>query len=299
MKVLVLGGSGIVGETFLEKANQHQLLATYDKNEINSNIVKTFQIHLPDDSLKIEKIILDELPDIVINFMAYSNADFCEENKIKTYDLHVKNTKLITTTCTKINSKLIFISTDYVFDGKKGNYQENDIPNPVNYYGETKYEAEKIVLSNTNNLILRTSLVYGSSTKVRFLNFVLDKLINNQDIYAFDDIFNSATLVDDLVNAILKSIDFNAVGILHVAGSTCVSRFEFVNIVANIFNFNTKLIKPVSITTAKFKAQRPIKPCLNTSKANKILKMKFSSVEEGIKQIFEKENNIIHYKNKK
>ena len=294
MKILVLGGSGIVGETFLEKANQHQLLATYDKNKINSTTVKTFQIHLPDDSLKIEKIIIDEHQDIVINFMAYSNADFCEENKIKTHDLHVKNTKLIVTMCTKINAKLIFISTDYVFDGEKGNYQENDIPNPVNYYGETKYEAEKIILNNTNNLILRTSLVYGSSTKVRFLNFVLDKLINNQEIYAFDDIFNSATLVDDLVNAILKSVDFNVVGILHVAGPTCVSRFEFANIVANIFKFNNKLIKPVSINTAKFKAQRPIKPCLNTSKANKILKMRFSTVEEGIKQIFEKENNTIH-----
>lgn len=290
MKILVLGGSGIVGETFLEKANQHQLLATYDKNKINLSNVITFQIHLPDDSILLKKLIIDEHPDVVINSMAYSNADFCEENKEKTYDLHVKITKLITTICKEINTKLIFLSSDYVFGNEKERYQENDLPNPINYYGKTKYEAEKIVLNDTNNLVLRTSLIYGSSAKVRFLNFVIDKLEKEEEIYAYDDIFNSATFVDELIDAILKSIDFNVTGILHIAGSNCISRFEFANTIAKIFNFNHKLIKPISITTAKLKAQRPIKPCLDNSKASKILKIKFSTIQEGIKQIHKQKN---------
>lgn len=291
MKILVLGGSGIVGETFLEKAKKHQLLATYDKNKINSNTITVFQIHLPDDSLKLKKLIINEQPEIVLNTMAYSNADFCEENKEKTYDLHVKITKIITTVCNEINAKIIFLSTDYVFDGKKGNYQEEDLPNPINYYGETKYEAEKIILNNSNNLILRTSLIYGSGIKIRFLNFVLDNLKKEQEIYAYNDVFNSATLVDELVNAILKSIDFNICGILHVAGLTCVSRFEFAKTIAKIFNFNQKLIKPISVTTAKLKANRPIRPCLDSSKARKILKMEFSTIDEGVKQIYEQINH--------
>jgi dTDP-4-dehydrorhamnose reductase len=290
MKILVLGGSGIVGEKFLEKGNEYKLLATHDKNEIDSNVIKKFQIHLPDDSFKLKKMIIDERPEIILNTMAYSNADFCEENKEKTYELHVKITKMITTVCNEINAKMIFLSSDYVFDGKKGNYQENDMPNPINYYGKTKYEAEKIILENPNNLIIRTSLIYGSSNKIRFLNFVLDNLKKGCEINAYNDIFNSATFVDELVNAILKSIDLNITGILNIVGSTCVSRFEFANAIAKNFNLNQKLIKPISVTVVKLKANRPIKPCLDNTKAKKVLKMKFSTIDEGIKQIFEQKN---------
>jgi dTDP-4-dehydrorhamnose reductase len=291
MKILILGGSGVVGETFLEKSKEHELLATYDKNKIVQKDVTTFQIHLSDDLAKLKELIVNEKPEIIINFMAYSNADFCEENKIKTYDLHVNTTKIIATICSEMNIKLIFLSSDYVFDGKKSNYQEHNLPNPINYYGITKYEAERCVLTNPNNLVIRTSLIYGSSTKVRFLKFVLDNLLKEQEIFAYDDIFNNATLVDELSDAILKSMDLNISGILHIVGSSCVSRFEFANIIAKIFNYNNNLIKPTSVISANLKANRPVKPCLDNSKASKILKMKFSTIEEGVQLVYQQLNN--------
>ena len=292
MKILVLGGSGLIGDHFITNSKSNDFITTYRNNVTNFSNVISVKINLPQDWPKLEELILKEKPDIVLNSIAYSNSDFCETNREETYMLHVKISEKITTICSKINSKIVFLSTDYVFDGKKGNYSENDKTNPINYYGHTKDLAEKIILKNENNLVLRTAMVYGLSSKVRFLRYVIENLKKDQEINTYDDIFNSATLLDDLTNGISKAIEFDANGIYHMVGSSCVSRFDFAKTVAKVFNFNENLIKPASIVSAKLKAQRPINPCLNNSKAVKTFGIKFSSINEGIKQIYERRNDL-------
>ena len=292
MKILVLGGSGLVGEHFTTNSKLNDFITTYKNNETNFSNISSVKINLPQDWSKLEELILKEKPDVVLNSIAYSNPDFCETNREETYTLHVKISEKITTLCSKINSKIVFLSTDYVFDGKKGNYTENDKTNPINYYGHTKDLAEKIILKNENNLVLRTAMVYGSSSKVRFLRYVIENLKKDQEINTYDDISNSATLLDDLTNGISKAIESNASGIYHIVGSSCVSRFDFAKTVAKIFNFNENLVKPVSILSAKLKAKRPINPCLNNSKASKTFGIKFSSINEGIKQIYERRSDL-------
>ena len=292
MKILVLGGSGLVGDHFITNSKPNDVITTYRNNVTNFPTIISVKINLPQDWLKLEELILKEKPDIVLNSIAYSNSDFCETNREETYTLHVKISEKITTICSKINSKIVFLSTDYVFDGKKGNYAENDKPNPINYYGHTKDLAEKIILKNENNLVLRTAMVYGLSSKVRFLRYVIENLKKDQEINTYDDIFNSATLLDDLTNGISKAIELDASGIYHIVGSSCVSRFDFAKTVAKVFDFNENLVKPVSILSAKLKAQRPINPCLNNSKASKTFGIKFSSINEGIKQIYERRNDL-------
>ena len=107
--------------------------------------------------------------------------------------------------------------------------------------------AEKIILKNENNLVIRTSMVYGSSPKVRFLRYVIENLKNCQAINTYDDIFNSATLLDDLTNGILKAIETNATGIFHMAGSSCVSRFDFAKTIAEIFDYDMNLVQPTLV----------------------------------------------------
>ena len=286
MKILVLGGSGLVGDHFITNSKSNDFITTYRNNETNFPNIISVKINLPQDWSKLEELILKEKPDVVLNSIAYSNSDFCEINREEVYTLHVKISEKITTICSKINSKIVFLSTDYVFDGKKGNYVENDETNPINYYGYSKDLAEKITLKNKNNLVLRTAMVYGLSSKVRFLRYVIENLGKNQEINVYDDIFNSATLLDDLTNGISKAIEFDANGIYHMAGSSCVSRFDFAKTIAKVFNFNENLVKPVSIVSAKLKAQRPVNPCLNNSKAVKTLNIKFSSINEGIKRVY-------------
>jgi len=288
----VLGGSGLVGDHFITNSKSNDFITTYRNNVTNFPNIISVKINLPQDWLKLEELILKEKPDIVLNSIAYSNSDFCEINREEVYTLHVKISEKITTICSKINSKIVFLSTDYVFDGKKGNYAENDKTNPINYYGRTKDLAEKIILKNENNLVLRTAMVYGLSSKVRFLRYVIENLKKDQEINTYDDIFNSATLLGDLTNGISKAIEFDASGIYHIVGSSCVSRFDFAKTVAKVFDFNENLVKPVSILSAKLKAQRPINPCLNNSKASKTFGIKFSSINEGIKQIYERRSDL-------
>ena len=292
MKILVLGGSGLVGDHFITNSKSNDFITTYRNNVTNFPNIISVKINLPQDWPKLEELILKEKPDIVLNSIAYSNSDFCETNREETYMLHVKISEKITTICSKINSKIVFLSTDYVFDGKKGNYAENDKTNPINYYGHTKDLAEKIILKNENNLVLRTAMVYGLSSKVRFLRYVIENLKKDQEINTYNDIFNSATLLGDLTNGISKAIELDASGIYHIVGSSCVSRFDFAKTVAKVFDFNENLVKPVSILSAKLKAKRPINPCLNNSKASKTFGIKFSSINEGIKQIYERRSDL-------
>jgi len=292
MKILVLGGSGLVGNYFITNSKSHDIITTYKNNEINFSNVLSKKINLPENWSKLEELILKQKPDLVLNSIAYSNSDFCETNREDVFALHVNITEKITAVCSKINSKIIFLSTDYVYDGKKGKYTEDDKTNPINYYGYTKDLAEKITLKNKNNLVLRTAMVYGSSPKVRFLRYVIENLRKGQEINTYDDIFNSATSLDDLTNGILKGIETDANGIFHIVGSSCISRFDFAKTVAKIFNFNENLVKPVSILSAKLKAKRPINPCLDNSKAEKAFDIKFSTISEGIKQVYQKQNDL-------
>ena len=188
---------------------------------------------------------------------------------------------------------MVFISTDYVFDGKQNKkYTEDDKPNPINYYGQTKVLAEKIVLKDPKNVVLRTSLVYGYGERVRFMKYVLDSLKKGNEVFAYNDIFNSATNLDELVESIKKVIEEDARGIFHTAGSTCVTRYDFAKIIARKFGFDESLVKSISIKESDIKAKRPVKPCLDNSKCSKILGYDFSDIESGVLRVF---NNITNF----
>jgi dTDP-4-dehydrorhamnose reductase len=286
LKILVLGGNGLIGRKIVEKfKNKFDIISTY-KNKPPSNNTQSVKVSLPKDIAILENLIEKMKPDIIINTMAYSNLDFCEEHKEETFLLHVKMTDEISSICSKINSKMIFISTDYVFDGKQyKKYTEDDKPNPINYYGHTKVLAEEIVLKDPKNVVLRTSLVYGYGERVRFMKYVIDSLKNGNKIFAYNDIFNSATNLDELVEAIEKVIKKDAKGIFHLVGSTCVTRYDFAKIIARKFGFDESLVKSISIKASNMKAKRPVKPCLDNSKCSKILGYNFSNIELGVLKV--------------
>ena len=293
LKILVLGGSGLIGNKILKKfKNQFDIISTHSNNPPSNNI-HSIKISLPDDLLVLKNLIEKEKPDVVINAMAYSNLDFCEDHKKDTFLLHVEMTEKISSICENNVSKIIFISTDYVFDGKQNEkYNEDDEPNPINYYGHTKALAEKIVLKNPNNVVLRTSLVYGYGKRVRFMKYVLDSLKNGNEVFAYNDIFNSATNLEEFVESIEKVIEKNANGIFHTSGSTCVTRYDFAKIIARKFGFDESLIKSISIKESKVKAKRPVKPCLNNSKCSKILGYNFSNIELGVLKVLNEIKNV-------
>ena len=291
MKVLVLGGSGLIGKSLLKlNNNKLDIVATYNTNQINMEEVLSVKCSLPTDFNKLENTIISEKPNVIVNTMGYSNIDFCEINKEETHQLHVKITEKIAKLATTYNIKTIFLSSDYVFNGKKGNYVESDLPNPINYYGKTKLEAEKIILKQPQNVVFRTSVIYDWDFRVRFFNYVVDNLKNQREIEATYDVFNSVTLVDSLIQSIFLAIKKDVSGLFHVVDSTCVNRFEFAKCIAEIFKLDKKLIKKKSIDDIDVIAKRPKNACLNNSKAKKELGMEFRTLEKGIKKVLDKIN---------
>ena len=290
MKLLVLGGSGLIGNALLKNSkNEFDILTTFYKNHISIKNVRSFQYSFPNDLNNLRELLEKEKPDVLVNTMGYSNIDFCELNKSDTEMLHVEFTEKICKLCENIGTKQIFLSSDYVFDGEKGNYSEDDVPNPVNYYGLSKLKAEQLILKNPINTVIRTSVIYDWDYRARFFNSVIKNLQNNQEVNATTDVYNSVTFLDNLVESIFKVITLNQNGIFHVVDSACVNRFEFAEMIAKIFRLDKNLIKTVSVQDEpKNIAKRPKNACLNNSKAKKELGLNFNTIEEGVSRVFMK-----------
>ena len=293
-RLLVIGGSGLVGSTLLEHAQKYELHATFNKNPIINNKVNSIQIELLDKEEKIIKIINEIKPEYIIHTAAHPSVDICEKDHIIAEKLHVKTTKTITDACSKIDAKLIYLSTDAVFDGKNiAKYTEKDIPNPINYYGLTKLNAEKIVLSEDKNVILRTSVVYGNHVKSRFTNWIINNLNQKIKVDPHNDQYNTPTLVNDLVQSIIKIISNDVCGLFHATGKTCLSRYEFAKEISLQFGFDQNLIIPVTSEQKKQDAPRPKKTCLDSNKLEKAINYKFSNITEGITFLTNNSENII------
>ena len=291
-KLLIIGGASLVGNTIIDYAkDDYELFATEHNIPINNPKVSSVKLDLLDGGKKIIDYIKKIKPSAVIHTVAFPNVDFCELNPKLTDSLHVKITEEISEICSTVNSKLIYFSTDAVFDGNKsGKYVELDTPNPISYYGKTKLEAEKIILQNSNNLILRTTVIYGWHTRSRFTNWVLDSLKNKKTVTAFTDQYNTPTLVNDLAQSIFPIIEKDISGLFHASGKTCLNRFEFAKKLATTFNLDENLIIPTKSSEINQIAPRPKIGCLDSSKFEDKIDMKFNEIDSGISHIFSLSN---------
>lgn len=294
-KLLIIGGSGLVGSTLATYAmNDYDVVLTYNKNKPDALNFQSYKVDLLDDRETIIDLIKTLKPNFVVHTAAHPSVDLCETNPDLANELHIDVTKDIATICTKTNSKLIYLSTDAVFNGNsEKNYFESDKPDPINHYGLTKLNAEDIILNSSNqNVILRTAVIYGWHKKSRFSNWVIDSLKEKITIDPHIDQYNSPTLVDDLAKVILKIIEMNISGLFHATGRTCVSRFEFASLIADVFNLDEKLITPVTSLKKKQLSPRPKHTCLDSSLLEKTINFKFCDLLSGIKFLLEKSQNI-------
>jgi len=283
MNILIIGGSGLVGSTlskYLEPNNEIHL--TTNTRDVSDTYNKT-KIDLLHDYKKLEKLIDDFKPNVIVNTAAYPNVDFCETHKKESDYLHVEIVKKLIEKCCKTNSKQIYLSSDAVFDGNSNSkYIESDLTNPLSHYGKTKLNAEKILLeSSSSNTVLRTTVIYGWHERSRFTNWVLKKLRNNEQVPGFIDQRNTPTLVDDLALAIKRIIEDDISGLYHAVGKSCLSRYDFALLLAEKFELSKELVIPV-ISKNMQEAPRPINGCLDCENLENIINFKFSSIQTGV-----------------
>lgn len=244
-KLLIFGGSGLVGSKFISSFRH--------KYEITSPEIDDLDI-LNKDALF--SFVESQAAKTVINYAAYTNVDKAEEERGDksglAYKLNVLAVKDLCEICRKINKHLIHYSTDYVFDGTKSAkpYTEEDKPNPVDWYGETKYLGEKFILeSGVRATIIRISMPFSSKYDLKqdIVRFFLSELILGKEIIAIDDQIVTPVLVDEAANALKKIIESCATGIFHTVSSSFTTPFDLARMIADKFGFDKNLVKPTKL----------------------------------------------------
>jgi len=253
---LIIGASGFVGNEIYNqlKAKEKPLKGTY-YSSIKPELYKLNMISQEEVKLAFEKF----KPRNIYMPAYIPNVDYCELND-KPNEINELGVTNVVKMCKKFNSKLIFYSSDYIFDGVSGPYFETDTPNPINRYGQTKLLCENLVKQLQNYLIIRTTVVYGYNPESKNFLMTLTKDLKNQiEKVIPNDQIGSPTNVKDLAEVSIKLVEENKNGIYNVAGPDLCSRYVFALKIAHSFGLNENLIKPISTEQLKQPAKRPLR----------------------------------------
>jgi dTDP-4-dehydrorhamnose reductase len=294
MKILVTGASGLLGSKVAELtfSEGHEVYSAFNQHTINHG--SPVRMDLTDlDSCR--RVFENIRPEAVVHSAALTNVDLCEVEKETAWRINVYGTELIARLCKEFNCFMVFISTDYVFNGERGLYSEEDQPDPINYYGYTKLKAEEAVRSILNDYcIVRTSVIFGSKPaagKINFALWILESLKQKRRINVVVDQINSPTLNTNLAEAILEILDRKLMGLYHIAGATPISRYDFACLLAEEFKLERELIQPTTSDKINWIAKRPKNASLNVAKAQRNLKKKPLDIRDAIRILREELKN--------
>jgi len=285
MKIGITGASGMLGTALVSRLSKiHAIFATSRSKGAEGQNIEWSCFDLTDTTL-LNKWLETNKPDVVIHCAAIVNVDLCEDNVKLATKLHIETTEVMANYLDSNGGRLIYISTDSVFDGEKqGAYSESDLVSPLNVYAKTKFFGEKSVQQMRNGLILRVNIVGWTQGKdASFFEWVLKGLIDKVPLNLFHDVYFSPLHVDDLSLIIEKIIDRPIFGLYHCASNDSISKYDFGMQVAKVFGLPDSNINRVSVEEMKFKANRPKNMVLNIEKISFALEHDLPSVIDAIK----------------
>ncbi len=283
-QILITGGSGMLGSNIAMAALENfEVYTTY-----HSHPTKIPGCHFIECDIRnrdrVTSIVKDIQPNLIIHTAALTNVDYCEEHPEEAGSINVIGTENVISATKETGAKLIYISTDSVFDGKKGMYTEEDTPNPLNVYAKTKLEGEKRSLNLSNSIVVRTN-IYGWSLydKLSIAEWILAGLREGKTLRMFTDVFFCPILVNNFIDALFEMYSRDFVGLYHLAGGERCSKHSFAYSIAKIFRLDEKYIEPSTLNEINLLACRPKDPSLDTTKASKELQTVILGVDEGIR----------------
>jgi len=296
MKILLTGANGLLGRHLVKKLAEkgYEVIATAKGeskiNSIGKGKVKFLSLDITDGAA-VNKLMNEVKPDVLLHTAAMTQVDECELNKIDCWNTNVTATRFLIDSAKETKSRIIFISTDFVFDGLHGPYKEEDEPNPVNYYGSTKLAAEKAVIqSGLDWAIVRTVLVVGNTEdgqRQNILTWVKEKLEKGETIKVVDDQVRTPTYVEDLADGIILILEKKSKGIFHIAGKDTLTPYQIARQTAEFLKLNSKLIEKSDASNFTQAALRPPTTGFKIDKAKKELSYQPHSFNEILKEVFE------------
>lgn len=294
MKVLITGANGLIGQhvTKLLLDKNYRVVATSrGESRLPFQPSGNYTYHAMDvaNALETFAVMSLEKPDVVVHTAAMTQVDDCELRPQQCERINVQGTSQVLNDAETFSSHFIYISTDFVFDGEKGNYTEEDDTKPINLYGFSKLQAESMVQTNTIPFaIVRTCLVYGNllqGSRTNIVSWVKESLEQGKTIRVVSDQWRTPTYVEDVAKGIALIIEKKATGIFHISGKDLLTPYEIAIKTANRFQLDaTKIIK-VDAATFKQPGRRPLKTGFVIEKARQELGYEPISFEEGISRM--------------
>jgi len=288
--VLVTGSNGLLGQKITEKVLKEgrvNLVAT--SKGANRFPIKEGYVYAEMDILNpadVKVVVEKYQPDAIIHTAAMTNVDTCEDQKELAHQLNVDAVSTLIQICEEHNIQLVHLSTDFIFDGENGPYDELAAPNPLSYYGETKLKAEEVIKNSSAKwAILRTIIVYGIVSDMSRSNIVLwakGALEKGNPLNIVNDQWRMPTLAEDLADICLLAIEHDAQGVYNASGKDMMSISELVARVADFWKLDKSLINEVSAETLNQTAKRPKKTGFILDKSMTDLKYNPHSFEEGL-----------------
>lgn len=286
MKALIIGGSGQVGGHIYEhlaESGESVIRTHYRQSTSNSiflDITSKESVH---------QLVGEVKPTHIYLPAAATNVDECERDPASTFPINVTGVQNVIEAANHIRARLVYFSTDYIFDGKNGPYKEAEPPNPICEYGKQKVSAEHIILSTCRDfLIIRTTVIYGwEQQQKNFVIRLIKSLKEKKEVRVPIDQIGSPTYAPNLAEATIQLAISNEQGIVNVTGPDIVSRYEFACEAADCFGLSKELIIPVETQLLGQIAKRPLHLGLVVTKATQLLNIPLQGYREGLQKMAE------------
>ena len=284
-KVLITGAFGQLGNAVLKRFQDVEILATdifIPPLSSGSFSMEILDVTKPEDVVKVLKRFQ---PDVVLNLAAMTNVDGCEANPEVAEKI---NSGGVRNFLEVFGGMFIQISSDYVFNGKAGPYDEEDIPDPINVYGRTKLDSDKFVMQYQNSwCIVRTNVVfdYSKYSDASFVKWVINSLQNNKQIRVVHDQWNNPTWTYALADILGVIVEKESVGLYNYGGAEQINRLEFAKTIAKVFHLDDSLITPITTESLNQIAPRPLKCGLKTHLIKSKLQVTTLPLEVSLKDI--------------
>jgi dTDP-4-dehydrorhamnose reductase len=286
-KLIITGASGLVGgNAAVLAAKTWNVTATFESHPFQMPGVQAVRLDLRDLNA-VRSLVLSLKPRAVIHCAAWSSLDDCESDRGRTFAVNSEPVRVLAQACAEAGSRLVFTSTDMVFDGEKGNYTETDPVHPISVYGESKCAAEALIRNScADHAIARVALVYGKPATggMSFSEGLLKAWKDGKKTPLFTDQFRTPVEAVNLAEALLELASIQFRGTMHAGGADRVDRHAFGRYLAMRNGISEDLLLPVSMHDVHMPARRPRDASLDTSLAGAILKTRLLGFREGIEK---------------
>ncbi|MDA3860340.1 MAG: SDR family oxidoreductase [Melioribacteraceae bacterium] len=296
-KILITGSSGMLGKDIYSIFAKSNNFSVYGLDKIADKRIPNenqFIGDLTDDEF-LTGVLKTCKPNIIIHCAAIVNLQTCETDKELANSVHVESTRVMAN-FNSIKSKLIYVSTDSVFDGEKGNYLETDETCPLNYYAKSKILGEDAAKINPNHLVIRTNIFgYNIPLKKSIVEWAIENFNQENKVSGFTDIIFNAIYTKHFAKILFKLVENDIIGTINLASSNIMSKYSFLKYFKCIYSGNSELIESSLSEKIKFDIQRPKNTTLNISKLKNITDV--TTIEEGINELVKDYLEEIKYEN--